>query len=59
MGVKKQFFAIGCQQIKCRRNGEIRKASLQWILKPMGENGMKKRKFQHLKVTPFPDTYQS
>lgn len=27
MGVKKQFFAIGCQQIKCRLNGEIRKAS--------------------------------
>lgn len=59
MGVKRQFFAIECQQISAEEMVKLENHHLQWMLKPMGENGMKKRKCQHLKVTPFPNTYQS
>lgn len=51
MGVKRQFFAIECQQISAEEMVKLENHHLQWMLKPMGENGMKKRKFQHLNST--------
>lgn len=70
MEVKKKFFIIEGQLINVEEMIKLENHHLQiivliinsgkkqqWMLKPMGESGMKKRVFHSLKVPPFPNTY--